>query len=777
MSVVQAVRRSRTRASRSGSVNIAREVAMHIAFFISGAAVSRGAALGELNPFGASLVAAAPFAYMPAGMLGAALSYLFSSPLSSFRYIAVVISIGALRWVLKEIKKISESPFYPSVIAFIPVFATGVALAFSSRSAISEITVCAVEAILSAAGAYFISRTASLFGSRRALSGFNQQELACLSMTGCIGLLSLSGLMIATASAGRILAVLAVMLFARYGFVKGGSIAGIAAGTVFALSDTDLLFLSAGYSLSGLVGGLLAPMGKLAVVIAALICCGMFSVAAPESSLIGSTLIETAAASALFLLIPKDAGNFLSAIFSDETAKASQEAVRRNVTMRLEHCSKALENVSSCVNAVSEKLGRLYDSNAAWVYDRAAEYTCRSCGLRVYCQEKMRDMTDDDFQRLTPILKDKGCVSESDIEDNFLKRCCKTAELSRSVNRAYREYLSLEAARRRITQVRSVVAGQFAGLSDILHDLSEEFSCAGIYDPDCAERVIEALSSAGLRVVDCVCRVSELSSMTVELELSVGGRTAVSQTQLCDEVSRACGRIFEPPALSFEGGRARAVMCELPLYDLEIGSAQHICDNGALCGDCLNYFTAGEGRVIAILSDGMGSGGRAAVDSNMAVSIMTKLCRAGLSYDCALAVVNSSLMIKSEEESLATLDLLSFNQFTGKTSLMKAGACTTYIRKNSKLIKKDMPSLPLGILNEARFIKEDITLSEGDMIVMVSDGVMTGSPDWQEKLISTWRKGSAEELAARIVDEAAKRRKNDHDDDVTAIAMRVVVNV
>ena len=85
MSVMQAVRRSRSRSSRRGSVNIAREVAMHIAFFISGAVISRGAALGELNPFGASLVAAVPFTYMPAGMLGAALSYLLSSPLRSFR--------------------------------------------------------------------------------------------------------------------------------------------------------------------------------------------------------------------------------------------------------------------------------------------------------------------------------------------------------------------------------------------------------------------------------------------------------------------------------------------------------------------------------------------------------------------------------------------------------------------------------------------------------------------------------------------------------------------
>ena len=738
--------------------------------------MSRGATLGDLSPFGASVAAAVPFAYMPAGMLGAALSYLFSSPVSSFRYIAVVIAIGAIRWVLNELKKLSDSRFFAPVVAFIPVVATGIALRFSAQSELSDVYECVIEALLAAAGAYFMSRTVLLFASRRALSGFSQQELACLSMTGCILLLSLSRVMIGAVSVGRVLAVLLILLFSRYGMIKGGSIAGIATGTVFALADTKTLFLAAGYSLAGLTGGLLAPMGKVAVIFSVLISGTMFAFASPDRAMVLSTAIECGVASCLFLLIPKDAGNFLSAVFSDGAARTSEEAIRRSVTMRLEHCSKALENVSSCVNAVSDRLGKLYEPNANWIYDRAAEYTCKNCGLRAYCWERERGMTMDDFHRLTEPLKERGFVKESDIADNFLKRCCKNAELARSVNRAYKEYLSLEAARRRITGVRSVVAGQFAGLSDILHDLSEEFSMIEGYDEACAERVIEALAAQGLTVVDCSCRTSFVGGMTVEIEIAVGRKTVLSKSLLYREVSLACGRAFESPVLSFEGDRARVVMCEMPLFDLEIGSCQHVCDDGELCGDCLNYFQSGSGSMIAMISDGMGSGGRAAVDANMAVSIMTKLCKAGLSYDCSLAVTNSSLMIKSEEESLATLDLVDFNCFTGKASLMKAGACTTYVKKNSKLYKKEMPSLPLGILNEARFVKEDVTLTKGDIIVMVSDGVMIGSPDRIEKLIMSWREGSAEQLAAQIVEEARKRRMNDHDDDITAIAMKVVEN-
>ena len=773
MPLTHAVKRERPRLKVSG---ISKEAAAHVVSFITGAIVSGSVSVGSMSPFGASFAAAVPFGYLPSGVLGAAVSYLMTSPLSAFRYIAVIIAVAALRWILNEIKKISSSRFFAPAAAFFPVFVTGLALTASSRSEMGELYECLTEALLSAAGAYFMSRTAALMGSRRLLSGLRQEELACISMTGCILLLSLSPLTVGKASVGRVLAALSVMLFARYGMVKGGSVAGIATGISFALADTDMLFLSAGYSLAGLLGGLLAPMGKAAVVFSALLCDTMMAFSSPDRSMPLTILVETAAASAIFLLIPKEAGNFLSSIFTESPPDCS-DAARRNVSARLSHCSKALGNVTGCVNAVSEKLARVSDSGMDSVFEAAADYTCKACGLRVYCWEKQRELTLDDMGRLGDTLRERGSVSEKDVEECFLKRCCKTRELAEGVNRAYKDYLSYEAAKRRVTQVRSVVAGQFAGLSDILMDISKEFESADDYDTEAAQRVTAAVSAIGLTAVECSCRRQKGRGMTVELELAISKKTAISKTQLAREVSKACGRYFDMPSLSFEGDRARAMMSELPLYSLEIGSSQHVCDDGELCGDCINYFNNGSGSTVALISDGMGTGGRAAVDSNMAVSLMSKLSRAGLSYDCSLTVVNSSLMIKSEEETLATLDLADFNLFTGRLRLMKAGACATFIRRGSRMLEKDMPSLPLGILNEVRFAKEEVSLSADDMVVMISDGALIGSPEWIEKLILSWRSSSPDELAAAIVEEARKRRAGSHDDDITAIAMRVTENV
>ena len=129
--------------------------------------------------------------------------------------------------------------------------------------------------------------------------------------------------------------------------------------------------------------------------------------------------METARRLGIFPADPEGRGNFLHDR-SPRIRALGEEALRRNVTMRLEHCSKALENVSSCVNAVSDRLGKLYEPNAQWVYDRAAEKTCQSCGLRAYCWEKERDMTLDDFHRLTRGTQgERGSVKEERYRGEF----------------------------------------------------------------------------------------------------------------------------------------------------------------------------------------------------------------------------------------------------------------------------------------------------------------------------------------------------------------------
>lgn len=71
----------------------------------------------------------------------------------------------------------------------------------------------------------------------------------------------------------------------------------------------------------------------------------------------------------------------------------------------------------------------------------------------------------------------------------------------------------------------------------------------------------------------------------------------------------------------------------------------------------------------------MGTGGRAAVDGVMASSMAETLIKAGVGYDSALRLINSALMGKMADESLATLDIATVDLVYRQGRIQKSGWC------------------------------------------------------------------------------------------------------
>ena len=749
---------------------------MTAVYFVCGIVVSKGAVLGSLAPFGASYAAAVPKKHLVSALLGTAFGYILLTPSDGFRYIAVIAAIGGIRWLMSDLKKISSSKIFAPLVAFLPILATGVALLFVSTSTLSSFADCVIEAVLAGAAAYFINVSVSLADDRRGLGSFTQQETASLVMTGCILVLAFGSLTVYNISLGKIIAVIIVMLCARYGAITGGAVSGIATGAVFSIAGRQQNFICGCYAFGGLMSGLFKPLGKFGCAIAFVIANGVMCLVFGSSFSVMNVFTESLIGATVFMILPKELESFISPLFSTESTISLADTLRKNIVMRLEYAAKAVYNVRNDVNKVSDKLQKLYSPSFESVCEHTKNEVCANCGLKTYCYEHKGGVTYDDFHRLEELLETQGKIDEFDIENVFVKNCCKRGEIAQSMNANYREYLSSLDAQRRASDIRATVAGQFSGVSDILSDLSKEFENTMKCDSESAQRIMSALNAAGIIPIECVCLIGENGRMTVELELSSKSENKISRSALMREVSRQCGRRFDLPAVTSEGDRIRAAFCEMPVFDVEIGSAQHIADDGKLCGDCIDYFNDGTGKLYAIVCDGMGTGGRAAVDGNMAVSVMSRLLKSGLSADSALQITNSALMVKSEDESLSTVDITSIDLYTGRVTVKKAGAPLTFVKKSGRVVTKEMPSLPAGILNGIKFSTDTFGLTTGDMIVMVSDGAVTGDDKWLEKLIRSWSEGSVQDLAQAVVEEAAKRRNGEYEDDITALAMRITDN-
>lgn len=752
-------------------------IASYVFYAVTGFMLSGGAVFGSYAPFGASWVASVPFNRMVVTIIGSIMGYLVIAPDTSFRYIATILSIGAIRWTLSDLKKITKNVAYPIIVASLPMLVTGLVLVVVGGFQANLVVMAVIEALLSGVGAYFNFKAVKIIHGTKGIGSLNTQEIACLVMSGCMLLLALTSIGVGGVSLGRICAVLIIMLCARYGYVTGGCISGVSTGVIFSMANTSLSYIAGGYAFGGIMAGLFSATGKLATAIVFLVCNVIMAFQSENTQSVISTLYEGVIAGTIFMLLPNDLGNIISIIFTPSTDKQKTEGLRKNVIMRLGYTAKALKSVSSSVDSVADKMKDLYSYNINNVFESSVERICSGCGLRSYCWDKDKEQSQCDLNKLTPIIMNNGKLTANDFVTNFSKRCCKAPELVSCINKNYDSYIAYLSAERRVGEIRSVVAGQFCGLGDILEEMSEEFENYTQFDSASAERISTLLKMDGFTPFEVSCRTDRLNRMTVEIEVQDTDRNLIKKAQLVKEVSKACGRYMDTPCISIVPNRCRIQMSERPLYDVQIGSAQHISGRGRLCGDCYNYFTDGLGRMVALISDGMGTGGRAAVDGSMTEGIMSKLIKAGLGFDCALQIVNSALMVKSGDESLATLDIICIDLFTGIANLMKAGAPATYIKKGDIVERIDFPSLPVGILTDVKLIHKVVHLADADWVLMVSDGAVASGDRWIIKIMENWKEASAQEMAQVIITEAKNNRDDGYDDDITAIAMNMMSNI
>lgn len=146
---------------------------------------------------------------------------------------------------------------------------------------------------------------------------------------------------------------------------------------------------------------------------------------------------------------------------------------------------------------------------------------------------------------------------------------------------------------------------------------------------------------------------------------------------------------------------------------------------------------------------------------------------AGFGFDSALKVVNSALLVKSNEESLATIDCASVDLFTGRVDLYKAGAPATYIIKGNRVTKCELTSMPAGILRGIEFAKRTAVLSRGDLIVMMSDGITELGGEWLSALLKGFEENTPQEIADSILKEALNVSEGQKEDDMSVIAARL----
>ncbi len=740
--------------------------ATHVITAVCAFLAARAPVMDLFAPFGIAFAAGMPTPYILTAGLGAAAGYfipIFEG--SGFRYFAALFAVCTIRLLLGKIEGFERKSWVFALISFASSLVTSLATIAGGSFSFSY---AIIEAVLTASGCFFIHRC--IYAYSREPSGLNSEELACTVITINILLMGLYPLTVFGISIGRILATVLIMAVARYSKSQGGAIAGCTTAFFIMLCGGDTASAAIIFAVGGLLCGVFGALSKIACAASFVVWCLIGALFENKDGAVFLLLSESAFGAAIFLLLPKTVCVRFGKLFSAPVNIPSLEGLRRALTMRLFFASKALSDVSETVKDVSNELSLINAPDFDWVSKSVKDDACRGCSLCGYCWARKKKATNDALIYMTKLIKGGDREPHNNAPQEWRDRCLRPMRVGSAIVRYYDEYASRIAAEMRIEEIRGVVSDQFDGISDMLYDLANEFEHCEEFDSVLAARFSGALKDIDIRASDCACRIDKYGRLSIEARVCIPNNATVNRMDILRVAEAVCERDFEAPTLTRTKSEMFIQITEKANLSVELGIAQHICKDGAVCGDAYTTFNDGKGRTILILSDGMGTGGRAAVDGAMASGLMERLLKAGFGYDCALRIVNSSMLFKSTDESLATVDIACIDLFSGKTELLKVGAAPTVIRRNGRTGRASGTSLPVGILKDIGFDKASVSLKAGDILLMLSDGATSSGTDWICAELESYKNGSAQQLAEKIMNIAIKRRSDGHDDDITVMA-------
>ena len=747
--------------------------AVTLLWCLIGLLVPRAALYGQMTPFGISLAAAMDKPLFPV-LCSLAVGYLLGDTYAPLRYIAAVAAVGGLRWVLAAVPEWDKRPFIPPLAAFVASLATGLALASTMGLDGYRAVVLVAESGVAAGCALFFRTAVGL--SRRLQEprdnrGITPPQQAALILTGAVMLMAASTVTIGAFSPGRVLAAGVVLVFARAGQEQGGSMAGSIIGAATALAAPGQMSAALALAFGGLLAGVFSRFGKLAQAAAFLVAAGVLTLTDTSDDTV-MRLYELLAASILFLLLPQSLDQRLHRLVLRGRVLPAVEGVRRAVTMRLQVAANAMTELGHTVGAVAERLSKHSAPDTATLLRDCRAAICGPCPLQAVCWGQHTDEMQAALEHLAALLKQRGQVSPADLIGYPAEHCRQPERLTDRLSRDYDRYLIRESAWRRLGEIQQSVNDQYGAVSDLLDSIAQDMSDPQQVDVELSGRVAAVCADHGMPVRQALCRHGRSNRLTVDiLTEDVGVR--LSGGRWLRDMQTACGCAFATPVAEPSGNETHITLTEPPRYTVEIGLAQHCCDGEKLCGDAVDTFAA-DGHTVLMLSDGMGSGGRAAVDGAMTVGLSARLWKAGFSPDSILHSVNAALLIKSREESLATLDVAAVNLFTGRLDLYKAGATATLLCSGTRVSRLETPSLPIGILNDIHFSHCADWLSDGDILLMLSDGALCDGLAPAEIMLRDRPSGETmQALAARIAD-AARAAEGEHSDDITVLAARIM---
>ncbi|WP_125154102.1 stage II sporulation protein E [Clostridium rectalis] len=612
---------------------------------------------------------------------------------------------------------------------------------------------------------------------------YTGEEIISMAITLSLIVAGTWGISIYGVSVRNILALTSIVMI---GYIKGssaGGACGIAMGTIVGLSTSNMVTFVGVYGVCGLISGIFKSMGKW---ISGLSFVVIFAILKLYSDIgVQFQFKEALVALFIYCIIPNTLYKKMELELDWEM---KQENVKENYVNnikdlfldRLTGFSDVLLDMSVILENLSnnEKLEMKTKSSA--LVENLADRVCGNCNMNSMCWKRENFYTYSALEEMIRNYQNKKKV----VPDEIDRKCIKRAALIRNTEEIVNNYIIDETWKHRLTESRRFLATQIGNISASVNEMREEFNESIKFNRYIEKDIRRILNKNNIKYRDVFCYNNKKDRLIIKLSMNACGGKQKCVKQILPLINNVTGKMMsiseECCNLDVTSRTCAITLEETPKYHIA-SYAGILCKDGEkFNGDSYAYDKLKDGTYITIISDGMGSGPQAEQESSAAVELIKKFAEAGFSKLTAINTINSLMTIKfSEEEKFSTVDLNSVDLYSGEANFMKVGAVASFIKSKDKVDIIKSKTLPIGVLDKVDVDIVNKQVHNGDLIIMLSDGVLdynvneAGKIDWLLKYLRETNFNKPEELCKDIVNKVKELSNGKIKDDMTVVVSKV----
>ena len=311
----------------------------------------------------------------------------------------------------------------------------------------------------------------------------------------------------------------------------------------------------------------------------------------------------------------------------------------------------------------------------------------------------------------------------------------------------------------------------FEGLSLCLNKTMSEM----IHDRYDVESQVEMIkTSMGLidvKVSDI--RIKSLYPRLLKLSMVVGKPSSVLLSgQLKTQLESLFGESLKVNIDKVRNKTMRIEVTSSRSFRIEHGVAYVGKNRSKVPGDSYLCENFQNGTSLIAISDGMGNGEQAHIESSLALRVLKCMLNFDVPVAEAVRVIAELKQQSNTDERFFSLDLCLVDKENGRAHFYKQAATSTFLLRRETVRRIEMSGLPIGAVDGTGIDEMNVDLMPGDVIVMCSDGIIDtfAHNDLFEKRIIKNIGNDVNKMTQDLLDYTIRRSRGIVHDDMMVVA-------